>query len=187
MFVTVCLSSAPCAAAAPRRPHGHSRRRSEGAQSAQSRRGHRGRAAKPAKPARADRPRPRQGLEDAKVVTRTEPARSCFGYDIEDVDGFLAKVSTSCTACHCLARLAAHGDAGSDSDIPSARQASPESPANIPMVLASACTLYQTREGGWQDEVGGGRVALVALAALQVVTIVHSVVCRRSRCRWGWW
>ncbi|KAE8752098.1 hypothetical protein FOCC_FOCC001260 [Frankliniella occidentalis] len=32
-------------------------------------------------------------------------------------------------------------------------QASIQSPANIPMVLAAACTLYRTREGGWQEEV----------------------------------
>ncbi|XP_063239069.1 uncharacterized protein LOC134540336 [Bacillus rossius redtenbacheri] len=45
-----------------------------------------------------------------------------FGYEIQDVDGFLSKASL-------------------------------EKPANIPMVLASPCTLYQTRSGGRQDEV----------------------------------
>ncbi|XP_049794116.1 uncharacterized protein LOC126203756 [Schistocerca nitens] len=47
---------------------------------------------------------------------------SRFGYDIQDVDAFLAKASI-------------------------------EKPANIPVVLASPCVLYQTRTGGYQEEL----------------------------------
>ncbi|KAK3924959.1 Zinc finger CCCH domain-containing protein 40 [Frankliniella fusca] len=78
---------------------------------------HRGRSSKPTS-SRCSRP-------SSRPSSRPQPqrlSRACFGYDIEDVDGFLAKASM-------------------------------QSPANIPMVLATACTLYRTREGGWQEEV----------------------------------
>ncbi|XP_026289870.1 uncharacterized protein LOC113214648 [Frankliniella occidentalis] len=90
-----------------RQPHSHSRRH----------RHHRGRSSKPSSGCSRSRPSARSPRH-----SRAAQSRACFGYDIEDVDGFLAKASI-------------------------------QSPANIPMVLAAACTLYRTREGGWQEEV----------------------------------